>query len=208
MTDIALKLFIAYALGSVMGSLLIGKLRRVDIRSMGSGNAGGTNALRTQGKWFALGVIVIDIGKGALAAGWVPGLDFGSGVATPVWLPYACGAAAVFGHCFPLFFGFRGGKGAATLVGTLLVFDPILFPPLLVLFALIIMGFGFVGLSTMITANAATVLVWLRYGFDNMPFLIFAAVMGLTMIATHQANIRRMLDGTESRNTRLMVLRR
>ncbi|MEO0366301.1 MAG: glycerol-3-phosphate acyltransferase [Pseudomonadota bacterium] len=208
MTDIALKLFIAYALGSVMGSLLIGKLRRVDIRSMGSGNAGGTNALRTQGKWFALGVIVIDIGKGALAAGWVPGLDFGSGVATPAWLPYACGAAAVFGHCFPLFFGFRGGKGAATLVGTLLVFDPILFPPLLVLFALIIMGFGFVGLSTMITANAATVLVWLRYGFDNMPFLIFAAVMGLTMIATHQANIRRMLEGTESRNTRLMVLRR
>ena len=76
MLELGVKFLISYLLGSLMGSLLVGYLRGgVDIRDMGSGNAGGTNALRTQGFWFALGVVIVDVGKGALAAGVVPGLD-------------------------------------------------------------------------------------------------------------------------------------
>ena len=107
----------AYGRGSVSGALLVGRLRGgVDIRMLGSGNAGGTNALRTQGPWFALGVIVIDLGKGWLAAAWLPlaAARFG---ASALGLPEACAFAAMLGHVWPLWHGFRGGKGAATLVG-------------------------------------------------------------------------------------------
>ena len=107
----------AYLLGSLSGSLLLGKLRGVDIRTQGSGNAGGTNAFRTQGAKFALGVVVVDIGKGALAA-WL-GLRFAQ--ADTAWLAYVVAFAAVIGHVWPVWHGFRGGKGAATLIGAVAV---------------------------------------------------------------------------------------
>ncbi|HVN41875.1 MAG TPA: glycerol-3-phosphate acyltransferase, partial [Steroidobacteraceae bacterium] len=75
MLELGIKSLVAYLLGSLLGSLLMGRLRGVDIRQQGSGNAGGTNALRTQGWRFALGVVVIDVGKAVLAVGWLPGLD-------------------------------------------------------------------------------------------------------------------------------------
>ena len=77
MAAFIVKMVLAYLLGSVSGSLLLGRLKKVDIRSQGSGNAGGTNAFRTQGLVFALGVVLIDIGKGFIAAWWIPALDFG-----------------------------------------------------------------------------------------------------------------------------------
>ena len=117
---VLILLLAAYLLGSLSGSLLLGKLRGVDIRQHGSGNAGGTNALRTQGWKFALGTVLVDVGKGALAA-WLA-LRFGGDVA---WLPYAAAGAAVLGHVYPVFHGFRGGKGAGTLVGVLLVLWPL-----------------------------------------------------------------------------------
>ncbi|MEO0998981.1 MAG: glycerol-3-phosphate acyltransferase, partial [Pseudomonadota bacterium] len=106
---LALKILLAYLAGSVSGSLVMGRLHGgVDIRTAGSGNAGGTNALRTQGAKFALGVIAIDIGKGALA-GSIIANAFG---ADPL-AALACVAAAVIGHVYPVWHGFRGGKGAA-----------------------------------------------------------------------------------------------
>ena len=99
MLELSIKFLLSYFIGSVMGSMVIGRLRGgVDIRTMGSGNAGGTNALRTQGWVFALGVVIIDIGKGAIGAGVVPGLNMPF-VATDValsrdWLTLCCAAAA------------------------------------------------------------------------------------------------------------------
>jgi len=121
MLELGLKTLISYLLGSVNGSLVLGRLRGVDIRQLGSGNAGGTNALRTQGKWFALGVMVIDIGKGYvptwLLPGWaLPGVPVDP-VVSRAWLSFACAGATVVGHCYPVWFGFAGGKGAATAVG-------------------------------------------------------------------------------------------
>ncbi|MEO0576078.1 MAG: glycerol-3-phosphate 1-O-acyltransferase PlsY [Pseudomonadota bacterium] len=208
MLDVIFKLALAYVLGSIMGSLLLGRYRGVDIRMSGSGNAGGTNALRTQGKGFALGVMVIDVGKGWLAAAVVPALTFVSDMPPPVWLAYACGAAAVIGHVFPLFYGFRGGKGAATLVGTLLCYAPVLVLPLLVVFILTIMLTGYVGLATIVTTEAAMIAVAAVYQLDRLPLLIYAAVMSIVIIWTHRSNIMRMMNGTESRNTKMMVLRR
>ncbi|PJA39589.1 MAG: acyl-phosphate glycerol 3-phosphate acyltransferase, partial [Lysobacterales bacterium CG_4_9_14_3_um_filter_62_6] len=107
------KILMAYLLGSLSGSLLLGRWRHVDIRALGSGNAGGTNAFRTQGWRFGLSVALFDIGKGALAV-WIGQ----RGVIDPALalrLGMACGAGAGLGHVWPLYFGFRGGKGAATL---------------------------------------------------------------------------------------------
>ena len=118
-------LVIAYLLGSLSGSLLLGRLRGVDIRESGSRNAGGTNALRTQGWKFALGVVVIDIAKGALAA-WLALRFAPTGAALSVTgHGYAAAALAVVGHVWPIWHGFRGGKGAATAVGGLLVLWPL-----------------------------------------------------------------------------------
>ena len=101
--------------------MVVGAVRHVDIRRSGSGNAGGTNAFRTQGVWFALGVVVIDIGKGALAAGLLPHWPLLGDPQSLLLQSLVCGFAAVIGHCYPLWYGFRGGQGAATAVGALLV---------------------------------------------------------------------------------------
>src|SRR5512139_136437 len=144
-------LAIAYLLGSLSGSLLLGKLRGVDIRTLGSGNAGGTNALRTQGWRFALGTVLVDIGKGALAtalaAHWMP-------ASTEPWGVYAAALAAVIGHVWPVFHGFRGGKGAATLVGALAVAWPAALPVILGVWLLCLLASGYVGLSTVLAAIA------------------------------------------------------
>ena len=138
MAALLIKIVLAYLLGSVSGSLLLGRLKKVDIRAQGSGNAGGTNAFRTQGLVFALGVVVIDVGKGFIAAWWIPTLNFGgaglnlnSGL-----IVMACSFAAVLGHCYPIWHGFRGGKGAATAIGTLIVIEPWLLLPVSALWLL------------------------------------------------------------------------
>ena len=112
-------------LGSISGSLLLGRWRGLDIRRHGSGNAGGTNALRVGGWRFALGVVVIDVGKGALATllgAW--SLDSWAVPLDQNWQMASCAFAAVLGHCWPVFFGFRGGKGAGTAIGCILVLSP------------------------------------------------------------------------------------
>ena len=129
MIELGLKVTLAYLVGSVLGSLLVGFLYGgVDIRKLGSGNAGGTNALRTQGKVFAIWVMVIDVGKGILAAAVIPPLEFFGVALDPsvdrALVLYAVAFAAILGHVFPVWFGFRGGKGGATAAGLLCYLAP------------------------------------------------------------------------------------
>jgi glycerol-3-phosphate acyltransferase PlsY len=138
------KLLVAYLIGSVSGSLLLGRWRGVDIRTLGSGNAGGTNALRTQGLRFALGVMLIDVGKGALAT-WI-GLQGEAEATMALRVALCCGFAAVLGHVWPIFHGFRGGKGVATVIGLLLVLWPMLLLPMIGVFAWFY-ACGYVGLG-------------------------------------------------------------
>lgn len=213
MLELGVKFLISYFIGSLMGSIIVGRLRGgVDIRKMGSGNAGGTNALRTQGIAFAIGVIIIDIGKGAIAAGLIPGLEIPFVPADPeisrTWLVLCCGAAAVFGHVWPIYHRFRGGKGAATFVGTLLVINIGLLMPLILIWVWVLVISGYVGLATMTAAVSLPVWVGLTFSPINQPLLIYCAVMAGFIVYWHRSNIERMKAGTEHRNTALMVFSR
>ena len=210
MLELGLKTLIAYLLGSLMGALLVGVVRGVDIREQGSGNAGGTNALRTQGIWFAAATVAIDVGKGWLAAGWLPGLEIPGIAADPAvgrgWLTAACAAAAVTGHVWPLFHEFRGGKGGATFVGTLLALAPMTVIVVLAVWFVVVMLSGLVGLATMTAAVSAPVAIWVL-GPQGRPLLALAIAMAALIVFAHRSNIGRMNAGTEPRMNRLWLLR-
>ena len=213
MLELGAKFLLAYFIGSLMGSLIVGRLRGgVDIRKMGSGNAGGTNALRTQGWMFALGVMVIDVGKGVIGAGVIPGLDLpfiesNVGVSR-TWLTISCAAAAVIGHVWPLWHQFRGGKGAATLIGTLVVLAPSILAPVLAVWFAVLTLSGYVGLSTMCAGLTAPVVIAMTHLPEEQPLFIYCAAMSLYLVFCHRSNIRRMLDGNENRVTRAMLFRK
>jgi glycerol-3-phosphate acyltransferase PlsY len=207
MTALFIKIILAYLLGSVSGSLLLGKLKDVDIRAHGSGNPGGTNALRTQGPAFALGVLLIDMGKGFLAAWWIPTLVIGNtpAVVEADALMMVCGFAAVFGHCFPIWHGFRGGKGAATAVGALIVIEPWLLIPLLITWLLTLVLTGYVGLSTVFASLSLIPAAW---WMSDQNLVVFTLVMAAFLIFTHRGNIRKLRNGTEHRFERIYIFSR
>jgi glycerol-3-phosphate acyltransferase PlsY len=212
MLELGVKFLISYFLGSLMGSMIVGRLRGgVDIRTMGSGNAGGTNALRTQGMMFALGVIIIDIGKGVLGTGVVPGLHVPFVPEDPAlsrtWLTLVCAAAVVIGHVWPMYHGFKGGKGAGTYVGTLVVLGPSLIIGVVIVWAWVIVLTGFVGLATMLAAVAIPIYLALTVLPEQQPLFIYSVAMAMAIAYWHRANIQRMRDGSENRNSRLMILR-
>jgi glycerol-3-phosphate acyltransferase PlsY len=207
--ELGTKTLIAYLLGSLLGSLVLGRLKGVDIREQGSGNAGGTNALRTQGWSFALGVIVIDVGKALLAVGVLPGLDLPLVGIDPSlarsWVAVACASAVVLGHVYPVWYEFRGGKGAATLLGAVAVLAPAALLPVLVVWLGCVMLTGFVGLGTMLgTLSLPAYFAVARHG--DLPLLAFGIVMAAFVVYTHRENIARMRAGTENRARRLWLL--
>ena len=161
MTELAVKALLSYLLGSILGSLLIGRFRGVDIRTLGSGNAGATNALRTQGKKVALCVLLIDVAKGWIATALLAPLAL-PGIAPDAprlqaWCTAVCGIAVMLGHIYPLWYGFRGGKGMATLVGAVLGISPWLLVPMILTWLAAVILFGFVGLGSMLAALALAV---------------------------------------------------
>lgn len=213
MLDLGLKALLSYLIGSLNGSLVLGKvLGGPDVRTFGSGNAGGTNALRARGKWFALGAVVIDVGKGFLAVLLLPDLAL-PGVApdpsvSPEWLALACSGAAVVGHCYPVWFGFAGGKGGATTVGVLMALAPSLLLPALVIWLLVVAATGFVGLATMLAAAVLPVVVAVTRFPAQIELFIFLLLLALFIVYMHRGNISRMLRREENRMAGLMILRR
>lgn len=210
MIVLALLIAFGYVIGSISGSLMLGKLRGVDIRTQGSGNAGGTNAFRTQGALFALVVVAIDIGKGALAA-WVGSRSsFGSvpALADPAQ-PLLCGAAAAAGHVWPVFHGFRGGKGAGTLIGVIAVVFPIALVPLLVVWGFALTSTGYVGLSTVLAGAMLPVAAQLLAEPAQRDVLFaFGIAAALFLAFTHRSNLVRLARGTEHRFDRARLFHR
>jgi glycerol-3-phosphate acyltransferase PlsY len=215
--DLTLKVILSYLLGSLVGSLLIGRLRGgVDIRQLASRNAGATNALRTQGKGFAFWVLLIDVAKGWVATRVVAQLSFSgatraAGVAaggadqTIAWAASLCGIAVIVGHVYPLWYGFRGGKGVATLVGVLLGLDPSLLVPVLLTWSVTALLFGFVGLASMVAAVSLPVAVAVTHVEPETPLLVFGICAAALIVFTHRSNIARMHAGTEPRARRLWL---
>jgi glycerol-3-phosphate acyltransferase PlsY len=208
--ELLVKGGLSYLLGSIVGSLLLARLcGGVDIRALGSGNAGATNALRTQGKRIAFSVLVIDVAKGWIATGLIapallPGI---APAASPLhaWCVTVCGLAVILGHVYPLWFGFRGGKGVATLVGTVLGIHPwLLIPMSLIWFAAVVL-FGYVGLASILGAIALAVAIAVSNGLRQPALLTFGVLAASLIVYTHRANIARMRAGTESRARRLWL---
>ncbi len=205
MIGLLIKIALSYLLGSVSGSMVVGSLRQVDIREQGSGNAGGTNAFRTQGFKFALFVVLIDIGKGFLAAWLLPQFDLGK-LDTDISLDVqmlSCGFAVVVGHCFPLWHGFRGGKGAATTVGALLFIHPLVVIPMITMWLIVLVLTGWVGLATILAAvTMVPAFLWMDGASGPLWLGIALAVF---LIFTHRSNITDMLNGTEYRFKKIML---
>lgn len=207
MVALVVKTMLAYLLGSVSGSMIIGRLKKVDIRSQGSGNAGGTNAFRTQGLVFAIGVVLIDVGKGYIAARWIPAIGFGGlgSLQDEQLVVMTCAFAAVLGHCFPLWHGFRGGKGAATAVGALIVIEPWLLLPLVMTWLITLIMTGYVGLSTVLAGFSLLPAAW---AMNDDRLILFSAILAFFLLFTHRTNMLRLRDGTEYRFERIHIFSR
>ncbi len=201
-----LVLMAAYLLGSLSGGVILGRLRGVDIREQGTGHAGGANALRTQGYGFAVGVLAIDIGKGMLAA-WL-GHEFGSpdGPFDVAALGYSCILAAMIGHVWPIWHGFRGGKGAAVLVGGLLIMWTWVLPVLLVVWICTLVASGYAGLATAAMGVSLPLIAW--WSDAGVPRWLFAIAAALFLLFTYRENLRRTFAGGEARMERARVLHR
>jgi len=174
----------------------MGKLWKVDIRDVGSGNAGGTNALRSVGVVFALLTVIIDISKGAIPCYFMMGNNA---------LMLACGMAAVVGHVFPVFYGFKGGKGAGTLLGVIIVYEPSAVIYLLATWFVSLVLTGYVGFSTIL---ATLVLLVYSFFYGDLYFIIFSAVSLLFIAFNHRDNIRRMRRGEENRFSSVMIFKK
>ncbi len=211
MLDTVLQTALAYLIGTIMGGQIVGALRGgIDLRQLGSGNLGATNALRTQGAGFALAVLAIDVLKGVCATWLVPQAP---SVGTPLLSPgdqaYVCGVAVALGHCYPVTASFRGGKGVATLAG---VFGTLLtasLPWLLGSFVAVVVLTGYVSLATIMSTLVAVLYVTC---FSD-PGLFSAAgaftvAMALLVIWKHRENVQRLLAGTEHCFEKAMVWRR
>ena len=183
-------------MGSVSGSLLLGKIWNVDIRKVGSGNAGGTNALRSVGVVFALLTVIIDISKGAIPCYLAIGNQY---------LMLLCGFAAVVGHVFPVFHGFKGGKGAGTLLGVIIIYEPGALIYVLSTWIIFLVLSGYVGLSTI----AATLILFVySISTADNTFIIFSASALLFILYNHRENIQRMRAGEENRFSSVMIFKK
>lgn len=189
----AILLVVGYLLGSIPSALLLVKLAgRGDVRRVGSGNVGATNALRAAGWKIALPVALADIGKGVLAVVLMRDVT-----ADPAWI-FAAGVAAVVGHCFPVWLGFSGGKGVATAGG---VFLTLTLVPALIVAALWVVLFALFRLVSLASVCAAAVFPLVVYLIrrPSPPVMLATVVAALVIIWRHRPNIRRLVRGEEPR---------
>lgn len=187
-------LLLSYLIGAIPTSYLAGRMfRGIDLRQHGSGNLGATNLYRTLGWKFAIPVGLFDIAKGAVPVALIaPEVSGSQRVAV------ALGIAAVLGHVYSVFVRFRGGKGVATAAGVMLGLAPLAIGVLIVVWALIVFGTGYVSLGSVVAASLLPLAVWvLDPGARELLPVIALVAAGIVWL--HRANIRRLLAGTENR---------
>ena len=190
-----------YLLGSLNTSVIVGKIFGKDIRSLGSKNAGLTNTLRVLGKSAAAVVLAGDVLKGIIACliGLQLGVYLSSGAATDCVSLLAAGAGVVIGHNWPVYFGFKGGKGALTAVTVLFMIDWVMGLICLGLFVTIVASTRYVSLGTICATMLFAVLSFIPFFGKTFYFHIFACLMAFIVIFKHRENIQRLLSGTENK---------
>lgn len=211
MTSFIFLLILSYLIGSISGSMLIGKINKVDIRKSGSGNAGATNALRTQGILFALPVLVIDIGKGYVAAEFLNNFPIiqSNFLEGSDYLFF--GAASIIGHCYPIFHNFKGGKGAGTALGAIISIYPSSILSALIVWISSVVLTGFVGFSTILAGLTITIFSLIDNPVSNPLSLnnihFFCIFISFFILFMHKINILRMLKGNENQFKKVMILK-
>ncbi len=195
MSSLALWLVASYFVGAIPTSYLAGRMfRGIDLREHGSKNLGATNVYRTLGWKYAIPVGLVDIAKGAL-----PVLVFAPRASDSQLFALACGVAAIVGHVFSVFVHFRGGKGVATAAGAMLGLAPLSLGVALVVWVVVLKLSGYVSLASIAAAASFPVGVYLLERPDQPEILWLDALVAVAIIWLHRANIRRLLNGTESR---------
>ena len=194
MIPFAVVLVASYLLGALPTSYVVGRVfRGIDLRQHGSGNLGATNLFRILGWKYAVPVALVDIAKGAVPVALLAPLASGS-----TYFALAAGLAAVLGHAFSPFVGFKGGKGVATAAGAMLALTPLAVAVLIVIWAAIVFATGYVSLGSIVAALLLPVLVWLLHPASR-GLVPFDALVALGIVWLHRANVRRLLAGTEHR---------
>lgn len=191
----------AYLLGSIPAAVWMGKaFHNIDVREHGSGNAGTTNVIRVLGWKTGIPVLVIDLAKGWLAAMLPAFLDLApKGSSMLVNLQIATGIVAIIGHIFPVFAGFRGGKGVATVFGVILALHPLLTLSCFGVFLVVVLSTGIVSVSSMSAGLAFPVLLLLVFDTPSDLFRIFSVLVAIALIITHRNNIKRLLKAEEKK---------
>ncbi|MBP7027547.1 MAG: glycerol-3-phosphate 1-O-acyltransferase PlsY, partial [Bacteroidales bacterium] len=188
---------LAYLAGSIPSAVWAGKLfHGIDVREHGSGNAGATNTVRVLGWKTGIPVLIFDLFKGWLAVMLPEFLDAAPEGSEPMMvLQIVCGMAAILGHVFPLFAGFRGGKGVATTFGVLLALHPLLTLTCAGIFLLVLFISGYVSLSSMTAVAMFPILLVTVFRTPSTLLIMFSIVVAVAVIITHAKNIRRLLRG-------------
>ena len=202
MIAVAITVF-AYLVGSIpFGYLIVRAKAGSDIRESGSGGTGATNVSRRAGKWAGVLTLLLDAAKGAAAALTARGLVAPEGKVN--WFIACAAIAVVVGHIFPVWLGFRGGKGVATAVGVFLVLAPFAVTLAGVIFLIVVLLTRYVSLASMTAAVAVPVLIWGRSTWEPTPpgvgILLFTSIILAALILfAHRSNMQRLLRGTENR---------
>ena len=212
--DFIIIIIISYVVGSIPTSIIVAKsIAGIDIRQHGSGNAGMTNVVRVMGWKPGLIVGAVDIIKGWVATAWFPHLLLINSTEMDISIvQIAAGAAAVLGHTFTIFAGFRGGKGIATLAGMMIALYPIAVAVCIFTFGVTLITCGYVSVSS-ITASVTLPLVVIMLpliGFSPppQPLMIFSIMVPIFVFLTHRDNISRMSQGNEKRFDKALLFGR
>jgi glycerol-3-phosphate acyltransferase PlsY len=217
MINLAIVILLSYAVGSIPTSIMLSRwIHGFDIRTKGSGNAGGTNVFRVLGWKSGLYVTFVDIGKGAIATAlisrlfWDPTLPFYN--RTPfddfTIIQMICGGVAIVGHIWTVFAGFKGGKGIATGAGMLLGMAPTEFAISIGVFLLVFWAYKYVSLGSIAGAIAFPLSLFVRYNIfgdeiqSYKTLIVFSLSVAILLVYSHRHNVKRLIEGTEKKITK------
>ncbi len=198
--EIAIILIVAYLLGSISTSVWIGRMFfDIDIREHGSGNAGTTNTFRVLGKKAGIIVFLVDVIKGILATQMVLLFKHQLSEEMLIIMQILAGVFAVIGHIFPIYTGFKGGKGVATLLGMCLGFLTV--PTLMaaIVFTIVFLSSGYVSLGSMTAGISFPVFVLAIFNYSAVPIIVFTLTIPILLLLTHKKNIIRLINREENR---------
>ena len=200
-TETLLFILLAYLTGAFPSAVWVGKtFYKIDVREFGSGNAGATNTFRVLGKKAGIPVLIMDVFKGWICVNYISFLtNIPQTVEAVFEIQLAFGIAAVIGHLFPVYTGFRGGKGIATLLGLLIGLHFVAALYSILVFVIVLITSKYVSLSSLIASIAFPIFVVLILGSTNLSLNLFAFFVPILSLITHQKNIERLLRGVETK---------